>query len=259
MVDSLPTPPWLWLNVLSLDAPCVALVWQDFVHRCYPSALSPAARLALGLTVWAIYLADRLIDTQHPAAENESARHTLYRQYSTTTKALLAIVVCADSLIALLWLRPSVLSSGLLPGAAVIGYLTVFARWRMGQTRYKQFCAAVLFTIGVFLVAWMQFTSPWRTLGWPAAAFFILCFGNLALIERWEHGPSNSRGWIAMLLVTLLAACLGRSQWYQGLAAGAIGLAILDFLNTTFSTTTMKEDLRRVLADAVLLVPLLLR
>ncbi len=28
-----PTPVWLWLNLLSLDAPLVALIWQDFLAR----------------------------------------------------------------------------------------------------------------------------------------------------------------------------------------------------------------------------------
>ena len=67
-------PVWLWFNLLGLDAPVVALVWQDFLARCYPTILRPPGRAVLGLTVWAIYLADRLLDTRHPAVW-ESVRH----------------------------------------------------------------------------------------------------------------------------------------------------------------------------------------
>jgi hypothetical protein len=247
-------PSWLWLNVVSLDAPIVALVWQDFLHRCYPSTLRPAARLVLGLTVWAIYLADRLLDVRHPATQRESARHAFYRRNSRLAITLLAIVLGANFFVAVAWLRPAVLSSGLLPAAAVIVYLAIFARWRIGAPYHKQLCAAVLFATGVFLVAWPQVPNPWRTFGWPAAAFCALCFGNLILIESSEHGVRNSRGWMYPLLLALFSAGLGRSLWYTGVAIAAAGLTVLDLFNSK-----LQDEPRRVLADAVLLAPLLLR
>ena len=67
MPDRVRPPIWLWFNVLSLDAPLIALVWQDFLSRCYPTMLLPQGRAVRGLTVWAIYLADRLLDVRHPA------------------------------------------------------------------------------------------------------------------------------------------------------------------------------------------------
>ena len=115
------TPLWLWMNLLSLDAPLVAIVWQDFLARCYPSVLFPVGRWVLGLTVWAIYLADRLMDVRHPAALRESARDGFYRRNRRSAKVLLAVVLLADALIALFWVRPSVFSNGLLVGAAVAG------------------------------------------------------------------------------------------------------------------------------------------
>jgi len=42
------TPVWLWMNLLSLDAPLVAVIWQEFAARCYPSVLHPAGRPMLG-------------------------------------------------------------------------------------------------------------------------------------------------------------------------------------------------------------------
>jgi hypothetical protein len=41
------TPFWRWMNLLSLDAPLLALVWQDFLARCYPSLLLLAGRWVL--------------------------------------------------------------------------------------------------------------------------------------------------------------------------------------------------------------------
>src|SRR3954452_14827096 len=116
-----PRPPvWLWFNLLSLDAPLIALVWQDFLSRCYPTVLHPTGRGVLGLTVWAIYLADRLLDVRHPAVPGESIRHQFYRMHRTFARTLLAAVLCADFFLAGYWLRPAVLGNGLLVTAGVV-------------------------------------------------------------------------------------------------------------------------------------------
>src|SRR6202035_5180189 len=98
-------PLWLWPNLLSLDAPLIAVLWQGFLAYRFSLPLRPAARLVLGLTVWAIYLLDRLLDARKPAALHEAARHRYYRRHSKLMTALLAIVLGADALIAILWLR----------------------------------------------------------------------------------------------------------------------------------------------------------
>jgi hypothetical protein len=251
---SAPAPMWLWLNLLSLDAPLVAIVWQDSVARCYAAPLREPGRWALGLTVWAIYLADRLIDIRHPKSEDEAARHRFYRSHRTFAKLLLSAVVLADLSIAVFWLQPSVLSNGLVAGAAVIVYLVGFAFLRIGGAAGKTPSAAILFTMGVFLVAWTWAENPWRVLGGAAAAFTALVMGNLILIELWERGRLPARAWPWLLLIAGASLVVGHSTWYGAIAMSAAGLAALDFWSTSIST-----EARRVLADAVLLTPLLFR
>ena len=253
-------PPWLWMNVTSLDAPLVALVWQDFLARLYPVVLYPAGRWALGLTVWAIYLADRLLDVRHEDNGNETSRHRFYRRNWRLGRNLLALVSCADLLVTFLWLRPAVFGNGLLVAAGVAVYLGVFPAERI-QGTWKQPAAAVLFTTGVFLVAWTGMQRATHNLGWPAATFCALCLGNLVLVETWERTGAAGRAWRWMLLLAL--GCLSMailrsgavdSQWYKAVGISAGGLAALAFREGTFT-----GDARRVLADAALLVPLLLR
>jgi hypothetical protein len=247
------SPVWLWLNLLSLDAPIVALVWQNFLARIYPVALYPAGRCALGLTVWAIYLADRLLDVRDSAPDAETPRHNFYRRYRRFAWMLLATVLCADLLVTFLWLRPAVFANGLLVAAGVIVYLGVFPLGRI-RGAWKQPAAAILFTIGVFLVAWTGTASPVQSLGWPAAAFCALCFGNLVIIENWERNRRIKRRagiWLSLLAVACIAA--GHSRWYFAVAASAAGLAALILPGENIS-----RNARRVLADAVLLIPLLI-
>ena len=237
--------------MLSLDAPIVAVVWQDFVARCYPSPLLPQGRWVLGLTVWAIYLADRLVDVRHPASAAESTRHGFYRRYNTAARLLLGAVVLTDVLVSLLWLRPAVFSNGVLLGTAVLCYLAVFAGWRFGGVAWKQPSAALLFTVGVFLIAWTVTANPWRDLTFPAAAFAALCLGNLRLVE------GESAGWIPMLLLAagcLIGAAFSGSNWLYAIAMSAVGLSAVDLFSDRLS-----RDARGVLADAVLLAPLLFR
>ena len=249
------TPFWLWMSLLSLDAPLVALVWQDFLSRCYPSLLRPAGRCVLSLTVWVIYIADRLIDVRGPAADIESMRHRFYRQNRGLAKVLLTCVVFGDLFIALLWLRPAVISNGLLIGAGVACYLAVFPFWRLaGLTRWKRLCAALLFTAGVFVVAWAGIVNPGRVLGGPALAFWALCLGNMMLIEWWEESRSTAQGWIWMVLLASACASLGHSRWYAAVAITALGLAAVDLCGAKLS-----RGARPVLADMVLLAPLLFR
>lgn len=247
-------PFWLWLNVLSLDAPLVALVWQGFLARCYPSVLLPAGRVVLFLSVWAIYIADRLLDVRGAEPENEATRHRFYRQNAAFAGVLLGIVVAADLLATVLWLRPAVLDSGLLAGALVIGYLAVFPLRRISGMQWKQPCAAAVFTVGVFLIAWTGTADAWRILGLPALGFGALCLGNMVLIERWEQGRASgwAKGWLTVLAVA--CALAGRSSWFDAVAADAAALAAIAWAGGALS-----RDALGVLADLVLFTPLLLR
>jgi hypothetical protein len=252
MQKRLRPPIWLWFNLLSLDAPLIALVWQDFLARCYPTVLQLTGRGVLGLTVWAIYLADRLLDVRYPAAASESIRHQFYRTHRAFAQALFAIVVCVDLVATLLWLRPAVFDSGLLLSAGVVAYLAAFPLTRWGASAWKKPIAAVLFTAGTFLIAWTGAGHPVRQLGWPAAAFCALCLGNLLMIEHWMANIPLAWVWLLLLCICLVGA--RGSSWFTAIIFSAAGLCALAQWGRGIS-----GDARCVLADALLLTPLLFR
>jgi len=251
-------PIWLWFNLLSLDAPLIALVWQDFLARCYPTLLRPTGRGALGLTVWAIYLADRLLDVRHSAFGIESIKHRFYRQHRKFVIALLAIIVCGDALVTMIWLRPTVFDNGLVLSGCVVAYLAAFAFAGWSGVAKKPL-AALLFTSGTFLIAWTGAGHAVSRLLCPAAAFCALCLGNLLMIERWstQSLPYRRNTAHELACLTLLSACLyyGRSStWFIAIMISAAALAAL-----ARSGRKISGDVRCVLADAVLLTPLLFR
>ena len=87
-------PLWIWPNLLSLDAPLVALAWfwifkQVWLVRYH----QPTLPWFLALAVWCIYVADRLMDSRGKRRESGSAplRHRFHRQFRNPMKiALLA-------------------------------------------------------------------------------------------------------------------------------------------------------------------------
>lgn len=246
------TPIWLWPHLLSLDAPIVALFWQDFVVRCYPSILRPSGRCVLGLTVWAIYLGDRLLDVRSmEGAGNESPIHAFYRRNRTPLAMVLLAVLLADLFVAIAWLRPAVRWNGLTLGAAVTVYLVLFGYWRLGPIIWKRLVAASLFSAGVFLVALTE-NPHWTDLVCPFFGLLALCLCNLLMIVWLESKDrrSSSSLWIA----AATAACLlpGNGSWNLALTTSIVGLVLIDLCGSIVS-----PRVGRVLVDVALLSPLL--
>ncbi len=254
-------PFWLWPNLLSLDAPLVAVLWQGFLAYRFSIPLRPAGRLALGLTVWAIYLLDRLLDARKPSPLSEPARHRFYRRHSRFMTALLAIVIAVDAGIAIRWLRPAVLDNGLIPLAGVLAYLAIFHTSGWAIKFPKEVAAAMLFTAGTFLTAWTALPRP--ALTWPAIAFFLLCLANIVAIEAWESRESIPAlhpltRWLTRTYLfwvpsaVIVCALLGREEWYASIAISGAACAMLFWFGRGLSL-----EARRVLVDGVLLTPLL--
>lgn len=244
------TPPWLWLNLLSLDAPVVALVWQDLAAHSFGNPLRLAARIVLGLTVWAVYLADRLLDIRATGPLQNTARHRFYQRHPRAMSVLLAAVFVLDACLALLELRRAVFLDGLAVAACVAAYLCIFPLRRSGWE--KQVFAALLFSVGVLLVSF-TWLGP-RQLLLPAALFGVLCLCNLMLIECWEGGRECRFLWLAPIAVAGLAMLRPAGVWQHAVALSGVLLAIVAIAGPRLTAAA-----KRVLADAALLTPLLFR
>jgi hypothetical protein len=258
-------PWWLWPNLLSLDAPLVAVLWQGFLAQRFSLPLRPAVRITLFLTVWAIYLFDRILDAQKPAVRQEPARHRYSRRYSKWMAALLVAVASGDTAIAILWLRPAILFDGLIPLAGVLVYLAIVHLARKRIHIPKEIAAAMLFTGGTFLAAWAALPCP--RLAWAAAAFFVLCLSNMVAIEAWEwrelpHGsalaPHRYTRWLArsyrfwVPAAAIVFALVGRNDWYVSIALSTAACGLLFWIGKRLSL-----EARRALVDGALFSPLL--
>ena len=248
------TPLWLLPNVWSVDAPMVAVAWQALLAECTGTPLRMVARVILFLTVWLIYIADRLLDTRQPAQAPEPERHQFYRVHRRAAYVTAAMILATDAVLILLELLPVVFRTGLLTFAGVSVYF--FILHGMSISFPKEAAVAILFTIGTFLVAFTRTPQPVMNLLPAAVSFCLLCLANLLAIEYGERAmPVKSGRWYLVWVLALAIICpiAFPGRWSYAIAMSAASLALIHSLGNRVGLAA-----RRVLVDAVLLAPPLL-
>ena len=180
---------WLWPNLLSLDAPLVAVLWQVLFLRCFhvPGAALPAVLLVSA--VWLIYAADRALDSWRGAGSRP--RHEFYRRHWRAVLPVWAGVFSVAACLAWTSLSPILRARGLWLCAAVVLY---FAAVHLLPLRWpKEAAVAVLFALGASLAAWTSVRTPSDVL--TVLLFCCLCWINCMAIEQCEQGlASLARG-----------------------------------------------------------------
>lgn len=239
---------WLWPNVLALDAPVVAVVWQRFLAGAFGVTVPAAASAVLGLVVWAIYLLDRRFDAARPGSAQP--RHIFARRNPSRVTALAVIAFGAAALIATALPR-AYLEVGAVVAGLVAGYFGLVHLTGAALSLAKEALVGVLFAAGVSvpllashvpLVLWLP----------AATGFGLLCWLNCVLIERWECG-ARGRGVVPAALGVAVVLCGATSPTAVHVALGAAA-ALLALLHAVRLRTGTR--LARVLADVALLTPL---
>ncbi len=272
--DDRRAPLWLWPNLLSRDAPLVAVVWELLFARSSRLSVTPATTLCLGLAVWLLYVADRLLDARQLRPPQEVApRHNFYRDHGHAFVPLLA----AGSLLGA-WLAWTRLDAGtVLHGLGMLGAVALYfalvhfvpahrRRWLP-----KELAVAVLFAAGCLLPVW-QASFPTLPVIFAWALFVLACWINTALIEESEYERVRARRapelhpWSAALgrrpVEAAAGVALTASAFVPVLGASAarlvlpaVALGALGLLMVGRRRERLSPDALRVLADFVLLVP----
>jgi len=267
----------LW-HLASLDAPTVAVVWSLAIAWVSGTHLPHWVVASLAITVWVIYVADRLLDSRRAVStgcvEGLRERHffhwRLRRVLVPAAGAAAACVACMVFAEMPAWNfeRVSVVA------AAALVYLrrVHFSDGSREDTRglrsrlvTKEMLVGILFAAGCALPAWNRAASPMGTLGLPVLAFGALAWLDCHAIDRWEDDPSAcgvsgvaaaacGLGLAEVAMATVLvaheprAAALGMAG-----AASAFLLGLLDRLRRRMTPLAL-----RAVVDLALLTPLAL-
>ena len=272
-----PKQPLLWLNVVCLDAPLVAIVWQWLFTRHLHVTVSVWARGALFLTAWLIYLVDRLADALSLQANfPRSVRQQFCLRHKKLWLGLIPALGLVDAAIVLLHLNRDVLISGVCVSGIAAAYLAVnygFSEvWEI--IPLKEITVGFLFSAGTLLVLIPKFALIPSTMGRSPALlamlfFGILCSLNCMSIAVWERDLDRAQRKhsiatryraigvtlrifcivVAVAAILLATASTSLFPIALSLSAGAALLTILHFIS-------VGRDERTALADLVLLTPL---
>jgi len=269
------TPWWLWWNILSLDAPTVAVVWAVLLARPSHMRLRAADEIVLGLVVWCIYVSDRLFDGLKPTNQRVlRERHLFCAKHRRALTWLLVLAAVAVLWVTADFLAPMEVSAGMKLAAIIGTYMATIHAGHGSMARFvpKEVAVGILFAVGTTLPAWSRLSEfSWNE--WiPFGLFEVLCSLNCLAIECWEN-ELRYRDWFqssspltrwAETRIDQLAAALAASAFTVilvrrhpvpfGSGLMAISLAALLILLLHRHRNRLSGRALRVLADATLVL-----
>jgi hypothetical protein len=256
-------PLWLWPNLLSLDAPIVAVLWQLLFARCFRVPLSLWPAVVLMATVWLIYSADRVLDAKRGLAQ--SLRHRFYQRNGRFVVALWTFVIPTTGWLVLEHFPRALFERGLLLLGLVCAYLIavhLFDGSIFRKLWFKETAVGILFALGVSVTSWNGIHTPADAA--TIALFAALCTINCVAIEEWETSrwdllqwEPRPAGWPVAgfaVPVALIASMLFFS--HRPILAGAEVLSAAALLILNRVQMRLSPNAIRVLADVSLLTPL---
>ena len=145
------SPIWLIPNLLSIDAPLVAVAWMWMLAQALRVEYIPTTSWwVLPLSIWCVYVFDRLVDNRaHSEARTSSPRHQFHWRWRwfLLVGCLTAAGVCMYE--ALYVLPRSMFSAGLVVIVLCVFYFAL-AWIRTKEVPYgKNFFAGMIFAMGV--------------------------------------------------------------------------------------------------------------
>lgn len=285
----------LW-HLTSLDAPTVAVAWSLGFAWAGNIHLAWRVPLLLALTVWWIYVSDRLLDaraglsSRAPTALRE--RHYFHWRHRRWFVPLAAAAACISAVVAFVFMPAMMRERGSFLAAASLAYFSgVHARHQAPRSASffpspllsKEFLVGLLFAAGCMLPAWPRLHAPAAAgssiwLFWiPGIYFAALAWLNCWCIARWECADNGfdvrrrvdaqlplfpSAAFTAAVLVAvggLMLALIAPSSELRAtmlLLAGALSALLLALLDRLRGHITPLA--LRAAADLVMLTPLLL-
>lgn len=270
------TPWWLVPNLLALDAPLVAVVWLSAFAHAFESAVEWPVMIALFAAVWCVYLTDRLIDARRLQDESvATARHVFARRHQVVLFTALGVSMGFGGWLAVTRLETGLLRSGMVLVAAVGlyfgGFVRLFGGWR--PLPAKEVVCGLVFSVGCALGVdavrhdWLVALPAVLLLGglcalnclaisaWEKEADRV---NDSAAASRWWRRLDTDLPWLGVALMLLSYIAFNEADGGAIFQAIFVSSLVLTALHLLRAAPWMGARLRRVLADAALLTPLLL-
>ena len=233
------------------------------------------ARVALFLTAWLIYLADRLADSRAlPDYAPRSLRHEFCLRHQRIWIGALVVIVVADAVIIWNGLGVGIAVAGGVVGAFAVIHLLL--NYSLGGSwpplPLKEFAVGSLFASGTLVALFPVLRPVTAAVVFSAIAFAGLCTLNCLSIAFWERELDEAQGKVSFATwFPWLDRHLRKLSFAFALGAGVAAIiwrettpifasvTVSSFLLATLDSARERigRDQRTALADLVLLTPLL--
>jgi hypothetical protein len=271
-------PLWLLPNLLSLDAPLVAMAWLYIFAKTWRLGYHPwEAYASLGLAVWIIYVADRLLDASLAGGTKAAleARHRFHVEHRRFFSTGLAVAILISVVLVVTKMPMTIYKHLLLGGVLVAGFfgLSMLSSQDPREVPHsKNVLAGVTFAFGTAMTAHLyryEYGIDDMLASREFVCFAVLCILNISAIDLWEHASrsadleikASDELSLTLPLTLLGAAALGYAlldeerstrPFFYAILTGAGLLYVLNRARSRFGM-----DALRVLADVALLIPAL--
>lgn len=271
-------PLWLLPNLLSLDAPLVAMAWLFVFAKTWRLGYHPwEAYASLGLAVWIIYVADRLLDASLSAGTTIGleARHRFHAGHRRIFSIGLLVALVVAVTLVVTKMPMAIYKHLLLGGVMVAGFfgLSMLSSQDPRELPHsKNILAGATFAFGTAMTAHIyryEYDIYEMLFSREFLSFAVLCMLNISAIDLWQHASRTTdrevkaSDELALTLpLTLLGAAAlayalldeqqGSRPFFHAILTGAGLLYVLNRVRSRFSM-----DALRVLADVALLIPVL--
>jgi hypothetical protein len=266
--------PLLWLNLVCLDAPLVAICWQWIFEHSFHMSVSIGHRAALFLTAWIIYLADRFGDSVSlVTGQPKSVRQQFCLRHKSIWLVSIICFAVVDLIVVLRAVNYETAVLGAVLGAFTLAYVAInHAHSEIWKTiPLKEFIIGSLFAAGTLLGVTPHIFAESSTMIFAAILFASLCSLNCVSIAIWERDLDRIQGkhsiatrWAdanslpPMPLLLLLAGSVLLALFDSGAWPVALCLGLSGLLLGALPFVPVSRDERTALADLVLLTPLAL-
>jgi hypothetical protein len=265
--------PAVWLNLVCLDAPVVAVIWQWLFAQTFEVPASVGNSAALFLTAWLIYLGDRLADA---SSLSPGSPRSLRQEFCVRHREiwLVALLMMGGLDAYVIWQTTAAVTFvvGMVVGLLALIYLLLnhpLGRiWRV--VPLKECAIGFVFAAGTLVALLPAIPQINGAFLLAAVAFAFLCALNCISIACWERALDETQrktsiatrhpavaSLIGKIAFLLALAVFGAALIYRDAAmvfgcvgVSAILLAVLDTWRGTIG-----EDQQTALADLVLLTP----
>ncbi len=264
-----------WPNLVGLDSPMVAVCWQEMFARVVGVDLPWMVHLILGLSTWCIYLADRLGDVIRNDKAMNTSRHVFTGKHLRKLCVILIMVSICNFFLITRYLPSRLVISGLI----TLGFIAIYYAIRLSRMKHlvslipREVMCGMLFAVGCAIAPHAYVGTTWMEspiLIITLLIYGLVCSASCILISVWETKADDAASdlsivgthkrflcYLPSILIALSVISFFLAWFFPWQAFVAIGLSAI-LLRLVYQHQYRLSALHtRVLADAVLLTPLL--